>query len=182
MAAIAGYAIAAVIESSLGSAGWLQLLVHLNRSGLIFAGTLIAVNTAVILTLAAFFLFRQTPSSIHRRRLMRGAIAPLILLPVFGIQAASDINRGLDLRAPITMRVPVLERSEALYKGRRGISATYNIQVNPTATAGVFLQQIEVPRRIYNSIIEGDIIPIVVGRGALGIPWYRSINGLSMND
>jgi hypothetical protein len=58
----------------------------------------------------------------------------------------------------------------------------YYIDIEGAATAGFLPSKIEVSRRIHDSMIEGDTIPIILGQGTLGIPWYRSINGFSMSE
>jgi hypothetical protein len=172
--AIGGYAAAAIFELSLARTDWLQMSVHLNRPRLIFYGVIIAANTALLVALLTFGLLAKLPASKRPRLFAVAVLCPLLLVPVFGIQVASDINRGLDLRTPVVVTIPVLQRSAELYR--------YYIHIDPTTTGDTLPERIEVPYRIYNSVIEGDTIPVVIGRGVLGIPWYRSINGLSMNN
>jgi hypothetical protein len=171
--AIGGYGLAALFQIAISS----NPAVHLNPIRLAINGAMIAVAAGIVLSIVVTLLLS------YRRVITTLSMIPLLMLPVFGVQVASDINRGLDLRPPITKTTPVLRRWQEQQRPRLGGAyTTYHIEIDTTADSGTFPPQMQVSRRIYDSLIEGDNVPIVIGQGAIGMQWYRSVNGLSMND
>jgi hypothetical protein len=157
-------------------------IIHLDQQQLALVSLLIDGLAAILFALGSLILLAPFSWRDYQRVIMAAPMLPLLTLPLFGIQASSDINRGLDLQAPVTLSVPVLQRWEERGWGTRGRNVTYHIAIDPAFSGSILPEDIRVHRRVYESLIEGDTIPVVVGVGALGIPWYRSINGLSMYE
>jgi hypothetical protein len=178
--ASAGYLVAGLIDLAL-HAEETGFVIHLDQQQLALASLLIDGVVAILFALGSLLLLAPFSWRDYQRVFMAAPMLPLLILPLFGIQAASDINRGLDLQPPVTLSVPVLQRWEE--RGwARGRNVTYHIAIDPAFSGRILPEDIRVHRRVYESLIEGDTIPVVVGVGALRIPWYRSINGLSMNE
>jgi hypothetical protein len=179
--ASAGYVVAGLIDLAL-HAEESGFIIHLDQQQLALVSLLIDGLAAILFALGSLILLAPFSWRDYQRVIMAAPMLPLLTLPLFGIQASSDINRGLDLQAPVTLSVPVLQRWEERGWGTRGRNVTYHIAIDPAFSGSILPEDIRVHRRVYESLIEGDTIPVVVGVGALGIPWYRSINGLSMYE
>jgi hypothetical protein len=170
--AIGGYGLSSLVELAMSS----NVASYVNPIRLAIAGAMVAAAIAIVLGVVLGLLL-----SSHRAFTLR-ALAPIVMLPVFGVQLVSDINRVLDVRSPIVRTTSVLRRWQEQDSSLWNKTRSYHIEVDTTADSGNFPSRIQVSRRVYESVIEGDTIPIVVGRGALGLQWYRTINGRSLYD
>jgi hypothetical protein len=137
--AVCGYALAGIVESSLSGAGWLRLPLYLNKSLLIVYGLPYTAGFAADFRHRDSVRFQKIAGFRLSGSDDAGAALPLILLPVFGIHVAGDINRALDIRQPMIMRMSVLRRSAD--------SMRYYIDIEGAATAGFLPSKIEVSRR-----------------------------------
>lgn len=163
---IAAYAAGGVIEAVANKEDY-----HLHRAPLIGYGLLVAL-LFFALVFSAVLLFLWGSSRGHRL-VIESAILLALSLPVLGVQAVSDVNRGFDRAEP-----SVVTRTIARAEHRRSRrSSSYYIYLAP-APAGqgpALPDRIRVARATYARASAGRLAEVHVAPGFLGLPWYREI-------
>lgn len=163
---LVGYAIAALTENALDRGD-----THLNGFSLLPLGLSLALILFLILFGATVVLLRQ--SSWSHRVLVEAALALGLSLPMIGIQTVSDLNRGLDHSETVMVQRPI-EQTERR-KHRR--STSYYLVLGPASAS----ESIALPRKVrvsyalYSRARAGGNVVFELGRGRLGLPWYRDI-------
>jgi hypothetical protein len=144
--------------------------VHIDQARLLLSGVIAAVLTVAGLILVALILMRR--SSRTHRALVEAPLITMLLLPVFGVQIGSDINRALN-RDSVTVQASVERRWETEDR-----NSGHYIEVSAPTSPLVLPETLRVSADVFRSVQAGTTVPIVIGRGSLGVPWLRSINGV----
>jgi hypothetical protein len=159
--AFAGYALGGAVE--LIATG--KESIHLTRAPITFVGLVIAVILFLgVLALAVFWLRGATRG--YDAFLTHAFL--LFVLPVVGVYVASDLNRGLDTSTPF-VRTGVAERcQEKRAKGGSVYTLTMKQREAPIP------DEVSVVKEICDSVSGPTPVTFTIGKGFLGLPWYRA--------
>ena len=148
---------------------------HLDSTALFQAGML--ASAALVAGLFALAAALLKGSSRAHRWLVEIGLMLLLSAPIAGLQLVSDLNRGLDREASVDLACSLQRTEIREHRGRRGRRYyTYHFTLNPCDGRGLPLpREIEVSASTYQGSAAGSAVTLRVGRGALGHPWYRSI-------
>lgn len=141
--------------------------VHVDPDALILPGVLCAVGLFV--GLMAAVAGSMYGSSRGRRVLAESGILLAFAIAPAGFQLVSDLNRGLDT-SPATL---VEERILGKEIGGSSKHRTYRLWVPAPGVPG--RRSVQVSRGLYDAAAEGATFRTTRGAGALGFPWYRSV-------
>ncbi|HYE30737.1 MAG TPA: hypothetical protein VEH27_04870 [Methylomirabilota bacterium] len=175
---IFGYALAAVPDLFFNRAP-----VHLASGPLTMTGLKLA--GLGLMFLLAMIVLTMRGSSRGHRIIVESFLVLLIALPAAGVQAASDINRGLD-RAPSEQYQFVIEETEERrHRRRRGRTRyTYHFALGsnplkpeqPRTNQELIPHRLQVPYSLYARAGKGDILVMNIKPGRLNMPWYESLD------
>lgn len=168
---IAGYAIA----SFLGNVFHPQDH-HVRPLSIVAWGMGIGIGALGALTGAIAHFLKK--SSRGHRILLESAIILMLALPVAGTQLASDINRHMDRGAAVAVEGQVTRR----WVSRSNKSTSYHVQVHSDSPLLGPVHDMRVHWGMYESLREGDTMTMTLGRGRLGAPWYKTINGQDVTE
>jgi hypothetical protein len=165
---IVGYAVASLF-SMFGQ----QEDIHLAQAQVMWRGTLLAGVLFALLAALTWALMRG--SSRGHRIILESGVLLLLALPPTGWQAYADLNRGLD-STRTEIRVAVTQCETRVSRSRRGTTTNYYLHLRDQEVDGV-----ELPRTLKtNATACFAVTPrvparLVLGRGALGLPWIREL-------
>ncbi|MSR07149.1 MAG: hypothetical protein EXR93_08810 [Gemmatimonadetes bacterium] len=121
----------------------------------------------------AIVLFLRGSSRGHRL-LIEGAILLALGLPMTGAQVVSDLNRAMDVsgETKVSSRITWTERIR--HRSRRGgVHYTYHLHLWSPPNPFGMPDRISVGRSMFAAASEGQFVDVYVGKGWLGIPWFR---------
>lgn len=150
--------------------------VHLSKVDIVSLGLIWGLVAAAVLIAAIAFLFKG--SSRGHRVLIESSLVLLLSLPAVGIGAASDVNTQMDESPTILETRKVINKITVRNTSRRrGPTESYFIYLAPSKTS-----QLQIPERIRVTLMDYEnahipgTVHIRLGKGKLGIPWYRGFN------
>jgi len=171
-----------------GALGAIQIFIisrygdlHLNAWDLVRPG--LAFAAFLFISVMAFVVFFMRGSSRGHRIIVESALVLCFGVPTAGIDMIGDFNMSADNSRPIKIRCKIVELRKQEHRGRRGRTYyTYHLRpqrMNPGTIEKV--EGIEVPYSIqissdnYHAAFGRKYVTLNIGRGALGVPWYRSM-------
>jgi hypothetical protein len=154
---------------------------HLDSDRLLVYGAAAAVMILLGL-LALIVLFLQRSSRSHRI-LVESVLLLVLSTPVLGVQLVSDINRSADDADSILVRSLVTHRWRQEHRGKRGIRwYSHHVQLDHVDGEVPVQGQLDISSEVFWTLSDGATIPIEIGRGRLGLRWYKRINGVPVGD
>lgn len=131
---------------------------------------------AILIYLIAFFL---KGSSRGHRILIESGVVLIIALSAGSVTMVSDLDIQLDKSTSVYVDAEVEGTFTREHRSRKGRSKwySYHMQIkSPKDNLGFDIPtQIEISRKTYEELKKDSWARIEIGRGWLGIPWYRSI-------
>ena len=142
-------------------------------------GAISAVGIA-ILFFAFIHAFLRRSSYAHRLFMLETGFLVVFSVPILGIQGVSDLNRKLDTSQPMIVHVTVSEvwRERG---GRRGFFySPFHMSVANPDSKIQFAKNINISGKVFSGLHNNKPIELEIGSGALGLAWYRKIDGVAM--
>lgn len=168
---MAGYAAVAVLDLIINRQDY-----HLDQGRLLVYGAAGAGIVALGL-LALIVLFLQRSSRSHRI-LVESAVLLVLSTPVFGVQVVADINHGGDAALPIVVRSRVRDHWREEHRSKRGTRHSHHMYIDHIEGEVPLSGKLDISPAVFWTLTDGAEIPIAIGRGRLGLRWYKSINGI----
>ncbi len=167
--ALGGYALSGVLDL------WSRTSIYFDFGDVVRAGVKVAVLGFFALVLFGAWLL--SGSSRSRVLFAEYGIAIVLLVPVAGLLAASDLNRGLDVSASRVVEATVADTYTRTTRSRRGGSRThYHLVLGGLQPYVAGPARIEVEPAIYTSARIGKPIWLTVRKGWLGVPWIENVD------
>lgn len=166
---IAGYAAVALAEASLVHEDY---HVDPNAVGLLGIGIAVCALCALVPLIIAVML----GSSRGHFIISETGMVLVLALPIASIQTVADLNRALDTSSPQVVSVDIRNCELVRHRRRWRIYTTCHLNLEKKTVADVP----DLPDRI-NVVPElcldtaKSAATLAIGRGALGLPWYREI-------
>lgn len=167
---MAGYAVTAFIEFAYVRAHD----VHVHTSLVLAAGIGLGLAFAALgLALIVAILRRSSRS---HRPIVESALVLGWALPLLGVQLASDLNLGLQGSQPPVLATVLVTEKNVQYR-RRGADV-YQLTIAEVQSRILLPTSINVPKDVFDSASVNQRMKLEIGIGGLGMPYYRSMNGL----
>lgn len=151
----------------------------LDKHQLLVTGGLFSLSLIVI-GISFIFLFLRKSSRAFRV-VVESIIVLLISIPFAGGLIAKDINIHLDSSSPVRVQSTVQGKDKRTHRSRKGgTSYSYHVNLNQIDQFDfVSLPSwIRIESSLFSRLKEGDRLEIEIGRGALGLNWYKKISKL----
>jgi hypothetical protein len=148
---------------------------HVNAYALIPPTVVILLAVAIAIVGLAVVLLRGTPGV--RDILVRRAGIIALSLPFASLQAASGINTQMDSSPPVVVTRTITKKfARGRYSTRQYIVLSPSADSDPMRGPRT---QLRVHGWIYDRARPGRVLRLTIGRGRLGIPWYRDVDVLA---
>lgn len=143
----------------------------------------LSLTGGLIATGAGLFLLQLwfRGSSRGHRILVESAVMLAFGLPLSAYQATEDLNRELDTSPGVEETRTILDTRERRHRRRRGRTYySYHLYLGADTTGHSLIPEprwIQVPQSMYSQVRSQQIkeIHLVMGRGWLGVPWFKSM-------
>lgn len=149
---------------------------HVDTAGLITLGLGVALIMFLVLVSVIRALLGE--SSRGHRILVEGALVLLLAIPVTGINLVSEVNRRLDVSAPVMISREVTQRfyTTTRRKGRTRYHYYVAFADAPTIGKTTLPGKMKVSRSQWQSLPRRGLVWQNVGQGYLGFVWYRGFS------
>lgn len=166
---VAGYALGSFIDFAIT----FDSTTFLDMTPIYKAGAGIAVAIFCGLLWLSWYLLRG--SSRGHRVILESALVLLFSVPISGLQAAIDLNNGLD-NSETQVTAKLARKDSYQVQSRRNRNRTvYKIWLDYEDKTLPLNREISVSGSTYHSVDKDHIVILNVGDGWLGAPWIRSI-------
>lgn len=173
---MAGYAAGAVFDYLLHRYAY-----HVDE-GRLYAYGAVAAGMILAGLLGLIVLFLRRSSRSHRI-LVESVVLLVLSTPVLGVQLVSDINRVGDDSEPMVVQSLVTGHWRREHRGRRGRRwYSHHVQLEHVDGEVPIEGELDISSDVFWTLDDGATIPIEIGRGLLGLRWYKSINGVPVGE
>lgn len=148
------------------------LMLHWGQQVWLGLGLGLGLFAALISVIRTLF----SGSSRGHRIIIESAILLFLSLPIAGILLIEDINIGLDTGPSIRVETTVRSMYSKRHKTKSGHYYTYHARLASSEDDEVELpEEIAVSRSVFNSRSQNTNVELELGKGALGLPWLKSV-------